>query len=957
MTVKSYRGDAPRQAKVVTIPKPVAYTTGPITIVINNKKIRVESWDAVAMAAAWNTSGYPETVNITATAGEQDTEQYGTADTSLILTSNTPGEDFFVDVYIGDDDSINITNEVQQLTFAPTPTDGTFTLNFGGQVTGAITYIDGDLGGTAAAILAALEALSNIAPGDVTVSAVNASTFNIAFAGTYVNINVPQLVAANIDLIAPVNGSVGYAVVQVGVLPIDEVQILSLPYTPTGGTFTLTYAGQTTSAIDWDASAADVEAALKALSNIGASDVVCSGGDLPGTPVTITFASALADKDVDLITGDATLLTGGSNNVVTPTTLAAGSPVTTNSSKRFLLNTAAETVVTVKMFKTDDLPTTPTTFTFSSFDSAATIKAAFVGKTVGYEIDPSTGLFRDYVLTTDDIDVSGSLHVTGLTITFKGAYTLRAYPLRSFGDGFTFVHGEMQIIPASSSITTVNFTAGTGGSIEYQQFSITDPDLPGQYTLTVYDPAAGSHVTVPIDYSEVDASAIRDIINAALGAEYVYVTYSGGVFSVIYANYTAPGVNITQMTSNEQGISIVQSVQGSAGTPEIQRVTLGVSASTPISGGTFTLTYEGQTTTDLAYNASAATILAALEALSSIAPGDVAVSGSLGTALTFTFNVLLGDVSPIEMDITDLLTSVVVTASTSQTGGLEIFFLETTRNQGPECFDDPLNYDPVGVPSDGDDIDFGYGRNNCKWGTKQRDTFTVLSTTTEQLQLGTKRPLFQDDQKVFFTTTGVAPTGLTNATAYFIVNMDERGRFQLSTTLGGTPINISTSGSGVHTLGLRLGIVRKPARYGFQIGLPVKNESDFIEYRPRYLEVYADQIVLGEGQGNDSPIVRIDSGTRPITSGIQVYGAGSSSEPDMPSVGLLVQNNTVDIKSYGGEVGLAPNHTETSTVRDIELYDTEFSSRGTTTCRNVTGDRATTLQGKFVASGNISLGL
>ncbi len=43
-------------------------------------------------------------------------------------------------------------------------------------------------------------------------------------------------------------------------------------------------------------------------------------------------------------------------------------------------------------------------------------------------------------------------------------------------------------------------------------------------------------------------------------------------------------------------------------------------------GGTFTLTFSGQTTTALAYNATAAQVQAALEALSNIAPGDVYVS-------------------------------------------------------------------------------------------------------------------------------------------------------------------------------------------------------------------------------------------------------------------------------------------------------------------------------------------
>ncbi len=47
-------------------------------------------------------------------------------------------------------------------------------------------------------------------------------------------------------------------------------------------------------------------------------------------------------------------------------------------------------------------------------------------------------------------------------------------------------------------------------------------------------------------------------------------------------------------------------------------------------GGTFTLTVGGQTTSAVAYNATAATLLAALEALSNVAPGDLTVTKNSG---------------------------------------------------------------------------------------------------------------------------------------------------------------------------------------------------------------------------------------------------------------------------------------------------------------------------------------
>lgn len=53
--------------------------------------------------------------------------------------------------------------------------------------------------------------------------------------------------------------------------------ILTIPGTPTGGTFTITYKGQTTGPIPWNASAATIDAALEQLSTVGVGNVAVSG--------------------------------------------------------------------------------------------------------------------------------------------------------------------------------------------------------------------------------------------------------------------------------------------------------------------------------------------------------------------------------------------------------------------------------------------------------------------------------------------------------------------------------------------------------------------------------------------------------------------------------------------------------------------------------------------------------
>jgi hypothetical protein len=111
-------------------------------------------------------------------------------------------------------------------------------------------------------------------------------------------------------------------------LSTNEVQTVTITGGPTGGTFTLTFSGQTTAGINWNANAAAVESALEALSNIGVGEVDVTGGPGPTTPYLVEFRGTLGRTNVAQMTGDATGLTGGAGNAVTVTTTTAGGPPT-----------------------------------------------------------------------------------------------------------------------------------------------------------------------------------------------------------------------------------------------------------------------------------------------------------------------------------------------------------------------------------------------------------------------------------------------------------------------------------------------------------------------------------------------------------------------------------------------------------------------------------------------------
>jgi hypothetical protein len=93
--------------------------------------------------------------------------------------------------------------------------------------------------------------------------------------------------------------------------------------------------------------------------------------------------------------------------------------------------------------------------------------------------------------------------------------------------------------------------------------------------------------------------------------------------------------------------NVLEFVQGGGvyttpGTAEVQTVTITGGPA----GGTFTLTYSAQTTAGIAYNANAAAVQSALEALSNLAPGDLVVTGGPGPATPYvvTFAASLGNV-------------------------------------------------------------------------------------------------------------------------------------------------------------------------------------------------------------------------------------------------------------------------------------------------------------------------
>jgi hypothetical protein len=98
----------------------------------------------------------------------------------------------------------------------------------------------------------------------------------------------------------------------------NQVETVTIGGSATGGTFTLTYAGQTTATIAFGAAASAVQSALVALSTIGAGNVAVTGS--AGGPWTVTFQGTLGGQALAPLTGSAAGLTGGTPTLTIATT-------------------------------------------------------------------------------------------------------------------------------------------------------------------------------------------------------------------------------------------------------------------------------------------------------------------------------------------------------------------------------------------------------------------------------------------------------------------------------------------------------------------------------------------------------------------------------------------------------------------------------------------------------------
>ncbi|HEY1466379.1 MAG TPA: hypothetical protein VGF11_04935, partial [Acidimicrobiales bacterium] len=164
-------------------------------------------------------------------------------------------------------------------------------------------------------------------------------------------------------------------------------------------------------------------------------------------------------------------------------------------------------------------------------------------------------------------------------------------------------------------------------SYQNQQFgsgSIYTPGIPSVFGSLVTPPTSG---TVAEAESTTDAT---EVAFTPFGAQSAVQTITvngaptGGTFFLEWGDISTPPLAFNASAATLQAALVNLTAQAiRTGTNAQQTVTITGGPT----GGTFTLTYAGQTTTAIPYNATAAVVQAALIALTNIGPNDVTVTG------------------------------------------------------------------------------------------------------------------------------------------------------------------------------------------------------------------------------------------------------------------------------------------------------------------------------------------
>jgi hypothetical protein len=448
------------------------------------------------------------------------------------------------------------------------------------------------------------------------------------------------------------------------VTAVSEVQAVYVSGA-SSGTFRLGFSGATTAGLNWNATAGEVQVALRGLSTIGGTNIGVSGSGISETPLTGTFLDTFGPAS--LIVGNATGLDNADTGVPTggTYTLATGGETTAGLSYNAAASDVQAALESLSAIGTGNMGVAGTLtsgFTLTYADTLGNVaQIASGGESFTGGITPALSF------DTTQNGVAGVTGVSEVQTTFvSGAAggTFRLWFTGATTGGITWNATASQVASALTGLTTIgtgNVVSATGAGVSGDKWTITYKNTLGNVALVAgintglsADPGWATSGTVMLDHFGESTSALNYNASSAevqsalaalvtLGAAENVVVYPAvnwpDEMTACFAPAIGDPVVLTSANfltgGNSPGFSFATTQAWAAevsAVVEIQVITL-----TSCTSGTWHLSYDAGSTwsSALAYSASAGTVEAEVESESG---AGCVVSGDAGGPYTITFD-------------------------------------------------------------------------------------------------------------------------------------------------------------------------------------------------------------------------------------------------------------------------------------------------------------------------------
>jgi hypothetical protein len=300
--------------------------------------------------------------------------------------------------------------------------------------------------------------------------------------------------------------------------PRNDVQTLSISGNPNAGSFTLFFGNLQTGPIAFNATAAQVQAALVAI--LGNNNVAVTGGPLPSSPVVITFEGALASQPVPF-------LAVGNNG----------------------LNSGARPVIAHTVFGAQNIAV-------GNALDGVTISAGATGNTVGGNISTNvrnfiSGNARAAVTITDAGSNSNVVegNLIGTNAALNDVQTVAEFG-NPTGGSFT-LSGNVNATPFTTAAIPFNATASQVANAVAQAI-LTDGNPPNGFQAVDVFGEGG-----PLNVAPVTLTFQGSLANTPVQTLTVTNNLSGGTSPSVVVAHTVVGTPATAALANNDGVNVL----------------------------------------------------------------------------------------------------------------------------------------------------------------------------------------------------------------------------------------------------------------------------------------------------------------------------------------------------------------------------------------------------------------